>query len=142
MKLTKNFFREEFACPHCNQCPMDRKFIRALQDLRDYVGKPITVLSGYRCSHHNIEIGGSTKSYHRWGRAADVRIECCDMYDMVHFARLVPAFENGGIGIYDGGFIHLDNRPKKARWGRIEGKYVDWDTAFKSLCKKHSPGRE
>jgi hypothetical protein len=36
----------------------------------------------------------------------------------------VPAFLKGGIGVYDGGFLHLDVRSRQARWARVQGKYV------------------
>jgi hypothetical protein len=36
----------------------------------------------------------------------------------------VPAFFNGGIGVYDGGFLHVDVRVHEARWARVRGQYV------------------
>jgi len=46
-----------------------------LQPLRDDVGRPIHVTSGYRPRALNTLIGGSSKSAHMDGRAADFRVD-------------------------------------------------------------------
>ena len=43
-----------------------------LQKLRDLIKKPIKILSGYRCQELNKLIGGSEKSQHMVGQAADI----------------------------------------------------------------------
>jgi hypothetical protein len=43
-----------------------------LQPLRDGIGKPIKVNSGYRCKRLNKLIGGSPTSQHTEGNAADL----------------------------------------------------------------------
>ena len=43
-----------------------------LQPLRNIVGMPIRVTSGYRCEELNSAVGGSLTSYHRFGYAADL----------------------------------------------------------------------
>lgn len=45
-----------------------------LQPLRDKVGKPITISSGYRCKKLNELVGGSPTSQHVTGEAADIKI--------------------------------------------------------------------
>ena len=45
--------------------------------LRIMVNMKVTVTSGWRCAAHNAASGGSAKSYHLQGRAAD--ITCSDM---------------------------------------------------------------
>ena len=45
-----------------------------LQPLRDYVGEPITINSGYRCALLNSYVGGSKNSQHKFGEAADIRL--------------------------------------------------------------------
>ena len=45
-----------------------------LQPLRDYVGEPITISSGYRCAMVNNYVGGSKNSQHKFGEAADIRL--------------------------------------------------------------------
>jgi hypothetical protein len=43
---------------------------------------------------------------------------------MYELALAVPQFAQGGIGVYDGGFLHVDVREHRARWARISGTYV------------------
>lgn len=44
-----------------------------LEPIREHVGKPIIVTSGYRSPQVNISVGGSVKSDHMVGLAADIR---------------------------------------------------------------------
>lgn len=46
---------------------------KILDPLREEYGRPIVVTSGYRCEKLNKKIGGSKKSAHIYGRAADIR---------------------------------------------------------------------
>ena len=45
-----------------------------LDPLRDAFGHPILVNSGYRCDALNAAVGGSPRSQHRLGQAADIRL--------------------------------------------------------------------
>lgn len=118
MTLTKNFSRAEFACKGANCCwhsaPMNIRLVSALQILRDKVGLPLTINSGFRCVKHNAAEGGAKESQHLYGTAADIALP--QGYSPVQFAALAESlclFD--GIGIYDN-FIHLDVRGTKARW--------------------------
>lgn len=51
--------------------------IRFLHDqlllpLREAIGAPITINSGYRCRAVNMTVGGAANSLHLWGLAADI----------------------------------------------------------------------
>ncbi len=46
--------------------------VNILQPLRDTLGTPIKVNSGYRCPSLNKAIGGASKSQHMTGHAADI----------------------------------------------------------------------
>ena len=88
MKLSKNFTLEEFI--HSNTAermgidnvPKDEKVVEnlrslcleVLQPLRDYVGAPVHINSGYRCPELNMAVGGVKNSQHCRGEAADIRI--------------------------------------------------------------------
>lgn len=48
--------------------------VHTLQPLRDKIGSPIGVNSGYRCAEVNRAIGGSRTSFHLRGMAADIRL--------------------------------------------------------------------
>lgn len=45
---------------------------RLLLPLRQAIGAPITINSGYRCRALNSAVGGATNSLHLWGLAADI----------------------------------------------------------------------
>lgn len=103
--LTKNFFRQEFACQgkYCcgHSAPIDTILVEKLQILRRILG-PLIVLSGFRCIVHNKEIGSSDDSEHTKGRAADIKILNNLIYRVAKDSDMF-----GGIGQYDT-FIHLD----------------------------------
>lgn len=44
-----------------------------LDPLREHLGKPITITSGYRCPALNEAIGGVAVSQHMFGEAADIK---------------------------------------------------------------------
>jgi len=121
--LSKDFSRAELACPDCGSCLVTPDLVNALQALRDLAQVPIHVDSGYRCPAHNASVGGVSASQHTEGKAADIRIDGLNVHQMYVLACEIPAFNNGGIGLYDGGFIHVDVRGTRARWSRIAGKY-------------------
>lgn len=45
-----------------------------LDPLRELIGKPIHVTSGYRCEEVNSRVGGAHNSQHIDGKAADIRV--------------------------------------------------------------------
>ena len=52
-----------------------KKVMYILDIVRTYIGKPIFVNSGYRCKKLNEMVGGTQKSMHTKGLAADFRTE-------------------------------------------------------------------
>lgn len=84
-KLTENFTLEEMErssvaaasgidnhAPHFAVSNLQRLCQSVLQPLRDWYGAPVIVTSGYRSRMVNILVGGSSRSYHLSGRAADI----------------------------------------------------------------------
>ena len=69
---TKNFKVSEFACKHCGENKIDQRVINMAQTIREAIGVPVRVNSGYRCSKHNAAVGGVKGSYHTQGLAADL----------------------------------------------------------------------
>ena len=88
MKLSKYFTLEEFIRSNTadrmgiDNVPKDEKVIEnlrhlcfeILQPLRDYVGAPVHINSGYRCKELNVAVGGVKNSQHCRGEACDIRI--------------------------------------------------------------------
>lgn len=122
--LSAHFSKAELACHCCGQLKIENRLIDALEMLRTLANQEILVHDGYRCPAHNQRVGGVANSEHTLGTAADVAIPGLSLQQMFELAVQVPTFLNGGIGVYDGGFVHLDIRPHQARWARVRGQYV------------------
>lgn len=79
-KITPNFSEYEFEC-HCkddHENHVDEQLIIYLQALRDFWGRSVKINSGYRCTAWNKKQGGSKKSYHMEGIAADIEVKGID----------------------------------------------------------------
>lgn len=123
MKLTENFSLHEFRCRDGSDVPdeyMDnvRELAENLQVLRDKIGKPITVISGYRSPEYNKKIGGARRSQHMFARAGDLIVK--DMTPDELKAEIVQLIKEGkmkkgGVGLYTH-FTHYDVRGFNRRW--------------------------
>ena len=67
-KNTKNFKVSEFACKCCGENKITQDVIDMAQIIRDELGVPVRVNSGYRCPKHNTDIGGSKAYQHMNGQ--------------------------------------------------------------------------
>lgn len=117
MKITKNFSSDEFACKCCGRQNINENLVFQLQKIRGIVKKPIIITSGYRCPAHNKKIGGSPKSQHLLGKAADIYVNGMSVRDLYEVVSIF--YKNGinGIGVYpEQGFIHIDVREQPAFW--------------------------
>lgn len=99
--LTEHFSRWEFACPCCGRGTAHRDLLTALERLRTEVGRPLRIVSGYRCVSHNARVGGIPTSLHLVGRAADIPRG----YTHVNQVRRAGFH---GVGIRAGRVIHVD----------------------------------
>lgn len=116
--LTKNFSRYEFDCPcGCGTQMVDPELAEKLQRIRDVVGKKIKITSGYRCLKRNQDAGGGTNSRHRYGMAADWRLEDRSLNPVALGIIATQYFKAVGIYWYDGcAIVHTDTRDTKATW--------------------------
>ena len=126
MKLSKNFSLSELKCKDGTEVPAQyienaRDICERAQVLRDLLGSPLYVTSGYRTPSHNAKVGGAKNSYHLRAEALDLRSsvwtagQLADLYEGL--VRLGVAID-GGLGVYprdNGGWIHIDLGPKR-RW--------------------------
>lgn len=83
-----------------------------LQPLRDYYGLPVRVNSGYRHPLVNSRVGGSPRSDHCKGMAADIEIPSIAnahvaeyIRDHLPFTQLILEFYTPGIP--DSGWVHV-----------------------------------
>ena len=92
MRLSKNFTYEELCHSNVaerrgiNNRPRTKEeekrvienlrnlVLEVLQPLRDHVGSPVIINSGYRCPELNDAVGGVKNSQHIKGEACDIRI--------------------------------------------------------------------
>ena len=79
MNLTENFKLSEFRCRDGSDVPEElmenvQLLAENLQILRDFFGKPIRVISGYRTPTYNRKIKGARRSQHMVAKAADIKI--------------------------------------------------------------------
>lgn len=117
--VSEHFNQAELACPHCGFYNATQPLIDALEELRSQGPEPIHIDDACRCPEHNLAVGGVPHSQHPNGEAADIKIEGLSLQEMYDRAKKVPAFDNGGIGVYQSGFIHVDVRAGKARWAKV-----------------------
>jgi len=123
MKLTRNFALSEFRCndgslPEGEELINCQELADNLQVLRDHIGKPINIISGYRPPAYNKKIGGAKRSQHLLARAADIKVSGMAPAE-VHATviKLIKAgkMKQGGVGKYST-FVHYDTRGTAARW--------------------------
>lgn len=73
-----SFSFREFRCgcggryPGCRVIRVHRELLIDLELYRQRLGRPVRIVSGYRCPVHNSRVGGATASQHLYGAAADV----------------------------------------------------------------------
>ncbi len=58
-----------------------------LQPLRDYLGCPVKVTSGFRCAVLNKKIGGTKNSQHLYGQAADLIVPQKNLKDVYNYIK-------------------------------------------------------
>ena len=117
-KIGAYFTRSEFACK-CGKCEfdtVDQTLVNILEVLRFQLDAPIIITSGCRCPEYNKKVGGSPKSMHLLGQAAD--ISCPDVSTETLHKMCTDLLEHwGGVGFYPNqSFVHIDVRKTKARW--------------------------
>ena len=104
----KYFRLEEFNCTHTNKNQMDHEFLVKLDELRERVGFPFIITSGYRDATHPAEARKAEPGtgYHCQGLAADIAVSNgFERMNIVH-----EAIKMGfSIGVART-FVHVDDR--------------------------------
>ena len=156
MRLSRNFMLREFvnsstaARKGINNKPTEihlanlKKLIdNVIQPLRDKIG-PIRITSGYRSPALNRAIGGSSRSQHSKGMAADIQfVRDNEMDNKVIFDTILEMeldFDQM-INEFDYKWIHISYNSKKNRKQVLEAykddnnktKYREVQTNFKGL---------
>ena len=107
---TKNFKVSEFACKHCGQNKIDPRVLTMAQTIRDALGVPVRVNSGYRCPTHNANVGGVKNSKHTLGLAADLScsLGSAKMFETVKQLKAEGKLPDLDYCIKYRTFIHID----------------------------------
>lgn len=104
--LSAHFHSRELQCQHCKRLPVfNADLVARLERLRKIVGKPLPIVSGYRCPVANANVGGTWDSEHLVGNAVDIPSTYCTVTQ-------AKAAGFIGIGTRRGRPVHLDMRRK------------------------------
>lgn len=116
-----NFSKEELACQHCGNTNPNPEFIELMdeiQKMREILGFPLPITSGYRCPNHELEEAKLDGPGAHSRAAVDIHV-----YGERAHKLLKLALERGftGIGINQKGkhknrFIHLDKEGVARMW--------------------------
>lgn len=109
--MSWNFSFTEFRCKcggryrNCKRNWTSRKHVLRMETYRKKVGRPVRIISGYRCPGHNAAVGGASKSQHMYGYS-------CDFAGLVKASTLVNwnIFAGVGRGQRNGMAVHGDSR--------------------------------
>ena len=108
----RHFIIEEFLCPCCGRGveEMSEGLLYMLDTARDIAGIPFIINSGFRCTKHNKEVGGSPASSHLEGVAVDIKADNSKKRYLIVKALMQAGFHRIGIGK---NFVHADIDPAK-----------------------------
>ena len=103
------------ACTHCGAHGAKQELFVALDKLREMIGQPVHINSGYRCAKHPVEAAKTKPGFHAQGIAADIHVSGWSARQLYDAARRMPEF--GGLGVSDyHRYLHVDLRKEPARW--------------------------
>lgn len=114
----RHFTPDEFDSPDAKETGlfMNLEFIKILDRIRDKVGFPMHISSGYRTMDHNTIVGGKDGSAHTDGCAADIVADTSgEKFEIVRSA-IEQGIRRVGIGK---NFVHLDmsfTHPQNVIW--------------------------
>ncbi|HDV5783358.1 TPA: hypothetical protein RJD83_000270 [Legionella pneumophila] len=104
-----NFRRDELKCKHTGECNMHPEMMRILQDIRNDLGRPIFISSGYRSVKHPVEQEKEKPGEHTYGMAVDI---LCHGERAIKIIELAINHDIKRIGVHqkgnaNGRFVHI-----------------------------------
>jgi zinc D-Ala-D-Ala carboxypeptidase len=123
--MSKHFKLEEFACSTSGLSLMNEQLLQALEEIRERLGEPMIITSGYRSDQHpitqsKIDKGAKHGGAHHLGYAADVGCAGPSAMKILALAIENPAITGVGVkqsGPWNSRFIHLDAVPQENNFG-------------------------
>ena len=148
MRLSKNFTLKEFTKSQTaerrgiDNTPNDEHlenaeflFGNVVQKVRDNFG-PTTINSGYRGPELNEAVGGSSKSQHCHGQAADIEVPGVSNYEVAKwitencdFDQVILEFYTPGVP--DSGWVHVSYKKEGNRKSILTAMKEDGKTVYK-----------
>lgn len=131
LKDTKNFKVSEFACKNCpcgGKNLIKQKTINCAQKIRDFIGRPMVITSGYRCEAKQEKLRKTNKnaakgrSAHEDGLAFDFVVhgltakEIGEKIKEMHKKGMLPELEYSYLISSTAVHVGLD---KKTRWRKF-----------------------
>lgn len=138
MKLTEHFTLQELACTTRKELAktnleeakknMGRMYQLAgfAERIREIIGKPVIINSGFRCVKLNNAVGGSLTSQHLYGEAIDIRVNgksCKEVFQILASSDLKYdqlILEKAG----NAQWVHVSIGSKKEKMLYQNGKYT------------------
>lgn len=113
VKLSEHFKVKEFKCKDGSDLILiSDELVKLLEKIRAHFGRTVRINSSYRTPAYNKAVGGSPKSQHMLGTAADIQVSGVNPADVYKYC---DGIVTGGCGKYKT-FTHVDVRKSKARW--------------------------
>lgn len=111
--ITQHFTVGEIICKDGSPTyVINSEVLEGLEKLREIVGKPININSGYRSESYNKKVGGAKDSQHVLGNAIDFHVSGMttqQIYDIIKKNNMLGEVFKG-VGLYNT-FVHVDVRP-------------------------------
>lgn len=126
-KISEHFKLKEFQCQDgSDTVKYSTELLAKLEKLRAYGGYTITVNSGYRTVSHNKKVGGSSKSQHIEGTAADITVKKDGkVVNAKYICCICQTLGFKGIGYISSTSVHVDMRATGSYRGDERSNYKD-----------------
>lgn len=115
LQITPHFKVREFRCKDGGDAVfVSLRLAELLEQIRVHFGAAVTINSAYRTPSHNAKVGGTSRSQHLYGLAADIKVAGVSPAAVADYAEQLLG-SHGGVGRYST-FTHIDVRADKSRW--------------------------
>lgn len=101
-----------------------------LEAIRELVGVPVRISSGYRCPELNQRIGGSGKSYHMKAMASDILVDRLSPLELAQEIRDSDLSFDKLILEYNA-WVHIQGRREDSRGKILTAYRVDGKTKYR-----------
>lgn len=110
--------------------------INVLDPIRKYFGQPLRVSSGFRSIKVNRSVGGSSRSQHKLGMAADIEVDGVSNYNLakwieenIIFDQLILEFYYPKDGIHSG-WVHVSFNKESNRGSKLIALKSNGETVY------------